>query len=391
MKKQSKSSQGNGSIFGAFVAALCIVIYLFALVQAVFRLYISIEQRKATAEQEFSRIVNTAMSAAQQGFMDERFIETMNKALAASKSIEALIISGPDGEYAFEKQEGYAVKWVNNSPRFINRLSFSNQPYYKALAILRNVNINAKASAFDYAEFSKILKETLLLILIGFALAFFTMLLQTLIGKTAAKKEPVYAPSHTPSPAHAPSYDSAGETGYANTGDWETETGPKGLYSPRSGIGWEEYTKDRLDSELHRCSSTEKDLTFLFMEFTDLTNDVMFRQAAEEAASFFKSRDLLFEHGKKGIAAILPGVDLETGIARAEKFYQRIIEKFPPSPGSGSLCIGLSSRSGRLLNADRLLLESKEALKKARTDPGTSIIAFKSDLEKYRTFIRNQD
>jgi GGDEF domain-containing protein len=389
MEKQAKSRQGNGSIFGAFIAALCIVIYLFALVQAVFRLYLSIEESKASAEQEFSRIVNTVVDAGTQGFMDERFKEAVNNSLALSKSIEALIISGPEGEYAFEKQQGYAVKWVNNSPRFINRLSFSNQPYQRPLAILRNVNIHAKAIAFDYAEFSKILKETLLLILIGFALSFFTMLLQMLIGKSAGKSEPVRASA----PASAQAYSSAGETGYANKEEnWGTETGPKGLYSPRSNIGWEEYTKDRLDSELHRCSSTEKDLTFVLMEFTDLTNDVMFRKAAEEAASFFKSRDLLFEYGKNGIAAILPGIDLEAGIGQAEKFYQRVIGKFPNGSNTGSsFCIGLSSRSGRLLNADRLLLESKEALKKARTDPRTSIIAFKSDLEKYRTFIRNQD
>jgi len=390
MEKQSKSSKGNGSVFGAFIAALCIVIYLFALVQGAFRLYLNIEQRKVTADHEFAQIKNTVLSAAEQGFMDERFIDIVNKTLASVTCIEALIISGPDGEYAFEKQEGSAVKWVNNSPRFINKLSYSNRKYHESLAILRNVNINAVAGAFDFYELSKILKETLLLILIGFALSFFTMLLQSLTGKSAGKNEPVYAKTQARPNEFGKNDDmhfSAIETQRPNA-----ETGPKGLYSPRSNIGWEEYTKDRLDSELHRCSSTEKDLTLILMEFTDLTNDVMFKDAAEEAATFYKSRDLLFEYGKQGIAAILPSVDLQTGIARSEKFYQRIIEKFPSSSsGSSCFCIGLSSRSGRLLNADRLLLESKEALKKAKSDPRTSIIAFKSDLEKYRAFIATQD
>jgi len=50
----------------------------------------------------------------------------------------------------------------------------------------------------------------------------------------------------------------------------------------------------------------------------------------------------------------------------------------------------MSSRSGRLLNAERLILEADEALKKARTEEKSPIIAFKSDPEKYREFISKQ-
>jgi GGDEF domain-containing protein len=170
------------------------------------------------------------------------------------------------------------------------------------------------------------------------------------------------------------------------------EPGPKGLYSPRSNIGWEEYTNDRLDSELHRCASTEKDLTLIIMEFVDVMSDDMFMQAAEEAVAFFSSRDLLFEHGTQGILAILPGIELNAGLSKSEKFYQRKMEKFPNSyKSSSSFCIGLSSRSGRLLNAERLMLETEEALHKAKRDRKSSIIAFKSDPEKYRAFIASQN
>jgi GGDEF domain-containing protein len=127
------------------------------------------------------------------------------------------------------------------------------------------------------------------------------------------------------------------------------------------------------------------------MEFTDLKNDEMYRQAAEEAASFFSSRDLLFEYGKYGIAVILTGIDLDTGISKSERFYRRITRKFPFKKGKPGICIGLSSRAGRLLNADRLTLESREALEKAKHDPVSSIIAFKSDPEKYRAFIASQN
>jgi len=126
----------------------------------------------------------------------------------------------------------------------------------------------------------------------------------------------------------------------------------------------------------------------MLMEFTDRLNDIQFKHAAEEAVSFFTSRDLLFENGKRGITVIYPGYELETGIAKAQKFHQRIMEKiFYNHKTDKCLCIGISSRSGRLINAGRMLMEADEALRRAKKDHESPIIAFKSDPEKYREFI----
>jgi len=395
-------SKKNKSGFGGVIAAICILIYLFALVQAAVRVYLSIDKCKGTAESEFSRIVAFALQAGTQGFMNNRFIEQMNTALSSSNILEALIISGPEGEYAFEREQGHAITWVNNSPRFINRLSFSSQPYYKPLPIqnLGSANIKAVARAFDYNEILKILKETLLLILAGFAIAFFTMLLQMLLGKperVQTVNDEVDTDRQYERDSEKENYITAEEkpqdfSAGNNAPSTADETIPKGLYSPRSGIGWQEYINDRLNSELYRCSSTENDLTLILIEFMDLKNDEMYRQAAEETASFFSSRDLLFEYGRYGIAVILTGIDLAAGISKSEKFYQRIAGKFPNNKeGTLGVCIGLSSRSGRLLNAGRLTLECREALEKAKYDPNSSIVAFKSDPEKYRAFIASQN
>ena len=236
-------------------------------------------------------------------------------------------------------------------------------------------------------SFQNFLKETILLILIGFSISFFAILLLFLTGKQTASANDDKAPDSVDAvPAEDPGDDIEDDIEIK-----DTESGPKGLYSARSNIGWEEYTKDRLDSELHRCSSTEKDLTLMLMDFAGITNDTMYRQAAEEAVAFFTSRDLLFEYGKYGICTILTGVSLETGFSKAEKFYQRISQKFPDSKNASGLRIGISSRSGRLLNADRLMMEVTEALNKAKKDPKSSIIAFKSDLDRYRTFIAAQN
>jgi len=392
-----KTKRKSTGILGAIIAAICIIIYIFALIQAGVRIYFSVEERRMAAEKEFSNIAIIAQTAGAQSFMDEQFIETINKALSANRSIEALIISGPEGEYAFERQKGYAVAWANNSPRFINRISFSNENYYRPLQIrdLRNANIRAVAGAFNFDEISKILKETLILILAGLAIAFFTMLLQLLIGKPDEKYAEVKTPSpeqyvrETPKQYEQTQFKEKEEPVVVRNIAAEKESEPKGLYSPRSNIGWEEYTKDRLNSEIHRCSSTEKDISLVLIEFADITNDLMYKLAAEEAISFFSSRDLLFEYGKLGILVILPGIELGAGISKSEKFYQRIVKKFPNK--NPSLCIGLSSRSGRLINADRLMMEAQEALSKAKRDIKSPIIAFKSDPEKYRAFIASQN
>ena len=378
--KNKKS--GGPSVGGSIIAALCIIIYVFALVQGAVRVYLSMDERKIKAEQEFSKIADLALSAGIQGFMDEKFVNAINKALSSSKCLEAIIITGPDGGNAFEKKQGYAIAWVNNAPRFKNKFYFLQENLYRPLAIpdVRNANIKAVANAFNYGESTRIMKETLLLILIGFALSFFTFFLQALMAK--GKTETVYI-----APKSLPNVSVKDDEYNLSPGE-----GPSGLYSPRTGLGWEEYVKERLDSELHRCSSTENDLTLLLMEFTDAIEERIFIQGAKEAASFFGAKDLSFEYGEMGFAVILPSTGIEAAIAKSERFYQRIMKRFPNSYMKAcGLCIGLSSRSGRLLNTDRLLLEASEALKKAKSDTKTKIIAFKSDLEKYRAFIASQN
>jgi GGDEF domain-containing protein len=383
METNKKSE--NRSAGGSVVAALCIIVYLFALVQGAVRIYLSIEERKITAEQEFSNIADLALSAGIQGFMDNRFVNIVNNALSTSKSLEAVIITGPGGGNAFEKKSGYAILWVNNSPRFKNKFYFLNENLYKPLALpdIRNANIKAVANAFDYTELSKIMKETLLVILIGFVLSFFTLILQALMGK-GSKTEIGYA--QEPQSERNVSVKNREQNLSSSIG------GPNGLYSPRSGLGWEEYLRERLNSELHRCASTENDLTLLLMEFTDAMEGNIFQHIAKETSVFFGSKDLIFEYGEYGIAVLLPGFGFEGSIAKSEKFYQQIMKRFPNSYLKAyGLCIGISSRSGRLLSTDRLVMEASEALKKAKSDSKTKIIAFKIDLEKYRAFIASQN
>ncbi|MDR2049598.1 MAG: hypothetical protein LBP69_09110, partial [Treponema sp.] len=164
---------------------------------------------------------------------------------------------------------------------------------------------------------------------------------------------------------------------------------PQGLYSPKSGIGWENYTMDRLASEIHRCAASEQDLVVLLFECGEniAWDDELYKKLSDEAVRFFNLKDLTFEKGSRGISVIIPNTDLDHGIAKAEEFHARALKNLSGSfMAKTDLRAGISSRSGRLIDADRLFFEAASALEKAKD--GQPIVAFKSNPEKYRNFIR---
>jgi hypothetical protein len=254
------------------------------------------------------------------------------------------------------------------------------------------------------------------MILAALALSFFTLLIESLAGKPAGGRRrdfrvrdsghsgegrfyegpgsagAGFPPQKAAAPqAAAPHMEEARmeETSAEEPPLEESET-PRGLYSPHGNIGWEAYTTDRLESELHRCASNEQDLVFITMEFKNSEElDINFyNRFAEDAVNFFTLRDLIFERGERGIAVIFPNLDLDMGFANSEEFHNRILRKYSGLFRSKTdLCIGLSSRSGRLIDAERLIFEASEALERALSDPVSHIVAFKSDPEKYRAFI----
>jgi hypothetical protein len=125
------------------------------------------------------------------------------------------------------------------------------------------------------------------------------------------------------------------------------------------------------------------------MEFKESVTEAFYNQFAGDAVNFFTLRDLIFEKGERGISIIFPNIDLDMGFTKSEEFHNRILSKYSGAFKSKTdLCIGLSSRSGRLIDAERLMFEAAEALERALADPVSHIVAFKSDPEKYRAFIR---
>ena len=356
------------------VAIICIILYIAALCLGTGRVIINTNNRGILAEKEFNDTVDLATTAAILGFMSQSYQEVIQDSIMESETLLGVIISGSNGEFGFERQYGSVINWIGNSPRFKSGFGIARNPYFRSITIegQRNTTIQAIYSLFDYDFIVLVLKDTLLIVLAIVGLALIVLLIDI---KLKARTVQDYEPSVSLTPAQ--------------TQIWDESDHPKGLYSKR-GIGWELYTKERLESELHRCAASEEDLVFIVME----ARKSRFREEsiikmANEGISFFTERDLIFEKGEQGMSFIIPSQNLDQGLAKSEQFCRHIQNTMTDSYGDmPDICIGLSSRSGRLVEADRLMFEATEALSKALEEHDSPIIAFKSDPEKYREFIR---
>jgi hypothetical protein len=460
--------QKKSSVLTFSIALICIGVYVLALLFAAYRMYRSVNERQILAEREFFDLADLSAAAGVLGFMDAPFQEAIQDRLQSSQTLQGVIISGPNGEYAFERKQGTVITWVGESPRFSTRFGISRNPFFSPLRIegLRNVTISAVSSYIDYDQFLAVMKRTLLAVLAALTVAFITLVVETLrrrnrlpAGETRRAPGPAQSPAaedisgfdfpgddfdfpgEAPPDFSGPEFPEPdlGETDFAepaepdfgepelaeadfpepdftepdfaepefagaaaeNTGGNKNPPagdppspagGPRGLYSPETKIGWEEYTLDRLASELHRCAAFEQDLTLIVIQCREKPDRELYRELAERSVGFFNLRDLIFERKGGGITVIIPNSGLDQGFSWSEEFHNRVAAELPAYfPDPRDLCLGLSSRSGRLIDAERLLFEAAQALEKALEDPVSPIVAFKSDPEKYRAFIAAQN
>ncbi|AEF85055.1 hypothetical protein TREPR_2500 [Treponema primitia ZAS-2] len=381
----------------SIIAVISIAAYAAAIGTGVIRIFASINERRVVAQREFYDLADIASSAGALGFMEEPFIEAVRDTVAGSETLLGVIITGPYGvEYTYERENSTVITWVGDSPRFISRFGVSREPHFSPLRMgFRNANISAVTTEINYPIFTNILKQSLLMIFAALVLSGLSLLIYSLrIKKQPAmvdrKMQEAYAPAEK-------------EPASSRTGSASKKAGPppeQGGPQPepaRSAAGKEEDAKGRLEEELRRCSSTAEDLTFVLLElsltagFSVGDDDQVYRKFAGLVIQFFNNPGLNFEWGTRGIAVILPNVSLEDGFARADKFHKQILSGLPAIfPHRNDLRIGLAARTGRALAADRLILEASKALERTQTEPDSPIVAFKSDPEKYRAYIKSR-
>jgi hypothetical protein len=168
---------------------------------------------------------------------------------------------------------------------------------------------------------------------------------------------------------------------------------PEGLYSPASGLGWESYMRDRLDAELSRSASFEQDLSLLVFAYDGLSSeDAEYAKISATIKELFSFRDLAFER-VDGFTIILPNSDSAHAMRMAEEFKKKLVYLAVgdyAELGLLPMYMGISSRAGRLVDAQRLVEEAEAALERARHEKDTHIVAFKPDPDKYRLYLASK-
>lgn len=169
--------------------------------------------------------------------------------------------------------------------------------------------------------------------------------------------------------------------------DLDENTNPKGLFSPDTGFGWESYLFTRLENELVRASSSEFDLCLFVLKLqnVDRSSDKM-KEIAKVIIDYFQFKDLVFEYKDDCLVAIKTNTTIDDAIPAADNLYSNISGLLSENE---KCYIGLSSKTIRLVGAERMMKEAEAALNHAIEEPDCPIIAFRANAEKYMEFLDN--
>ncbi len=160
------------------------------------------------------------------------------------------------------------------------------------------------------------------------------------------------------------------------------------VYSKRTGVNEESSLSIVLESELKRAAASENDLAIVMVKLKDLTlESLVAKRIVELLYGIVKSKDMIFEYEDDGFATILYDKDLDSAMQESENIYHSIQSILDEYDISEPIAIGLTTRAGRLIDADRMLEESRAAIARAIRSADDPIVAFRVNEKKYREFI----
>lgn len=167
-----------------------------------------------------------------------------------------------------------------------------------------------------------------------------------------------------------------------------TNTMPEGLYSPLTGLGWQEYLAERLEAEIGRAASSDQDISFIIIKLKNVNlKQIKVLRVSELLTDTFKFRDMVFEYGENGFAGILQDASLEDAMRISNNIFSGLQAELEFQTQNPSIAIGITSRSYRLISAARMIEEAEAAAVKAAENTEDPIVAFRANPDKYRNFV----
>ena len=145
--------------------------------------------------------------------------------------------------------------------------------------------------------------------------------------------------------------------------------------------------KEDLEKELIKAGANEQDLSLFLINIPSLQlNTEKGINISQKLIDLFLIKDI-YSINNDIIAIIKADQNIDQAEDFADSVFNQIkneCESFCKTP-----FIGISSRSTRMLSAERLINEAREALNHALEDPSLPIIGFHVDIEKYREYLKN--
>lgn len=408
-------------------AIFAFLVLILAIVWFFFSINIASKRGIIDSERNFSWIVRETTSLAiSEGFMADSFVHGVEALCQKSRTISALILASPSG---------IVLAWPDNTNSITydihGRPVFNNLPLFvKAFSSTLDIGDGAVGSVTLTAVMQSLEPDTIfiasrnsfLLVLAVFIATLIVLLNQSLllkkpnsvraerstesivenketpINKTKSESEYIdindidvhekESTQETKNDSDINSeYETEKEIPYAEN-DSNTEQIPEGLFSPSTGVGWEQYLPDRLEAELARAASSEQDLSLLIIRVSSLVHtDLVSKKIAQILLDIFRFRDMVFEYGSNGFAGMLLNVNLDQSMKIADKLYAEIVAILSDLEHNGKLTIGITTRTARLLPGIRMIEEAASAARKAEEEPHLPIVAFRANPEKYRNFV----
>lgn len=146
----------------------------------------------------------------------------------------------------------------------------------------------------------------------------------------------------------------------------------------------EQYFDEKLEYELGRATSAEQDLSLLLFKLIGV-NEACFNEIAEVLLAKFKIKEMIFRLSGIGFAVIMHDANLEKSMQAAEAVYSNIVQIVAKE----QLRIGITTRSSRLVSAQRLYEEASSAVEKACENSSAPIVAFRPDPKAYKEYLRD--
>jgi hypothetical protein len=384
----------------AAVSILCIAVYVFAVSLAAYKMVNAAAEHRIIFQQEFAALQDKVRGVDVLGFTGADFENEIRAFVLRSLTLDAAIVTTGGAAFAVEKPgERVIVPNLGDTGfSFNTKWQFYRPPLSAQIAAdsRTTLEINVLAGYFDKERLGDILRETLLIVLLSVMAAFLVLVLDVIVfNKDADYKEKKTKPPQSSKKPPRPASDEeaeepieipAEESQPAQTPMAEPAEDPAGMY-----LG----LIQKLHKELALTGEKKTDIVLLCAEwtkpsFTD-TETPLAKQIAEEAAVFFAvDRISAFKKGETGVFIVLPGVAFKRGLKAAREFHGRIFDNTAFKTTITDLYLGLTSRAGREIDPERLILEVEKAVEKAKENAAQPIVAFKADPSKYKNYLKNK-